>query len=135
MGRRRGFNELVAFNDVVKIPLAGLAVHRDAINERPDEIVKVIKAVLKSMQFIRSDRGAVLAHMETRWGIKDAEIREAVYNDVVELYSRTGIVSDDKMQNAIRMVQEARKIEGSGDLSGIVDWSFAKRANEELKGR
>jgi NitT/TauT family transport system substrate-binding protein len=135
MGRKRGFNELVSFNDVMKIPLAGLAVHTEAMKERPGEIVKVIKAVLKSMDSIRNQRGEVLAHMEKSWGIKDPEVREGMYGDIVELYSRTGIASDDKMQNAIQLSQDARKTKSSVPLSEIVDWSFAKKANEELGKR
>ncbi len=132
IGRKRGFNELVSFNDVMKIPLAGLAVHVDTIKERPDEIVKMIKAVLKGMEFIRNQKDEILSVMEKSWGIKDPDVREAIYGDTVGLYSRTGIASDEKMRNVIRLVQEGRETKGNVSLSQIVDWSFAKRANEEL---
>jgi len=91
MGRKRGFNELVAFDDVMKIPLAGLGVHVDTMRDRPGEIVKMIKAVLRSLDFIRSQKTEVLAVMERSWGIKDPDVREGIYRDVVEFYTRTGI--------------------------------------------
>ncbi|MBI2347587.1 MAG: ABC transporter substrate-binding protein, partial [Deltaproteobacteria bacterium] len=47
IGRKRGFNELVSFNDVMQIPLGGLAVHVDKMKEGPAEIVKMIKALGK----------------------------------------------------------------------------------------
>jgi hypothetical protein len=73
--------------------------------------------------------------MEKNWGIKDPEIREGIYRDIVVLYSRTGIASDEMMKNVIQMVQEARKTAANVPLSNVVDWSFAKKANEELKKR
>ena len=135
MGRKRGFNELVAFDDVLKIPLAGLGVHVDTIRDRPGEIVKMIKAVLRSLDFIRSQKTEILAVMEKSWGVKDPDVREGLYADIVEFYTRTGIASDDKMNNAVRLVQEGRKTGATAPLSQIADWSFAKKANEEMKGR
>lgn len=136
IGRKsRGFNELVAINDVVKIPFGGVAVHVDKIREKPQEIVKIIKAILKSIDFIWERKNEILSFMEKSWGIKDPEIREGIYRDIVVLYSRTGIASDEMMKNVIQMVQEARKTAANIPLSNIVDWSFAKKAGEELKKR
>jgi len=133
MARLRGFNELLSFNDVMQIPLGGLAVHTDRIKERPDEIVKMIKAVLKSIQFIRSQKSEILTYMEKNWGIKGADVREGIYHDVVGLYSRTGVASDETMRNVVRLVQEARKTKGDVQLSDVADWSYARKANEEVK--
>ncbi len=135
IGRKRGFNELLSFNDVMRIPFGGVATHVDKIREKPEEIVKVIKALLKSMDFIRNRKAEILSLMEKDWGIKDPEVREGIYQDIVVLYSRTGIASDEMMKNVIQMVQEARKTAANIPLSNIVDWSFAKKANEELKKR
>jgi NitT/TauT family transport system substrate-binding protein len=136
IGRKsRGFNELVAISDVVKIPFGGIAVHIDKIREKPQEIVKIIKATLKSIDFIWERKNETLSFVEKNWGIKDPEMRDEVYRDIVVLYNRTGIASDDMMKNVIQMVQGARKSAANVPLSNIVDWSFAKKANDELKKR
>jgi ABC-type nitrate/sulfonate/bicarbonate transport system substrate-binding protein len=133
--KRRGFNELLAINDVVKIPFGGVAVHVDKIREKPQEIVKIIKATLKSINFIRERKNEILSFMDKSWGIEDPEIREEIYRDIVILYNHTGIASDETMKNVIQMVQESRKTRATVSLSNIVDWSFAKKANDELKKR
>ncbi len=133
--RKRGFNELVSFNDLERIPLGGVAVHVDRMKERPDEIVKVIKAMLKSIDYIHDRKGDILGLMEKSWGIKDPEVREGMYHDMVGLYSRSGIASDETMRNVIRLVQDTRKGERNFSISDVADWSIAKRANEELKRR
>jgi NitT/TauT family transport system substrate-binding protein len=136
IGRKtRGFNELLAINDVVKIPFGGLAVHVDKMKEKPQEIVKIIKATLRSVDFIRERKNRILSFMDKNWGIKDPEMREDIYRDIAPLYSRTGIASDELMKNVIQMVQGARKSAANVPLSNIVDWSFAKKANDELKKR
>jgi len=135
IGRKKGFNELVSFNEVMQIPLGGLAVQVDKTKERPDEIVKMIKALFKSVDYIQNRKSDILSLMEKSWGVKDAEVREGIYQDLAGLYSRSGIAPDETMRNVIRLVQESRKSAGNISISDIADWSFAKRAGEELKRR
>ena len=132
IGRQRGFNEILSFNDVMKIPLGGLAIHVDKMKEAA-EVVKMIRALLKSVDYIQNRKSDVLSLMEKSWAIKDAQVREGIYRDIVEIYSRTGIASDEIMKNVIRLVQETRKGSASVTVIDAADWSFAKKANEELK--
>jgi len=122
-------------NEIMNIPLGGLAVHTQKIKEKPDEIVKMIKAILKSVDYIRNRKGEILSIMETKWGIKEADIREGIYRDIVGIYTRDGIASDETMKNVIQLVRDTRKSKDNQGLSDIVDWSFAKKAQAELKVR
>ena len=133
IGRTKGFNEIVSFNDVLKIPLGGLATHVDKLKEAPGEIVKMIRALIKSVDYIHNRKADILALMEKSWGVKDVEVREAMYRDLVGLYSRNGIAPDDVMKNVIQLVQESRKGKTAATISDIADWSFAKKASEELR--
>jgi len=133
IGRQKGFNEIVSFNDVLKIPLGGLATHVDKMKEAPGEIVKMIRALIKSVDYIHNRRADILALMEKSWGVKDAEVRDAMYRDLVGLYSRNGIAPEDVMKNVIQLVQESRKSKTAAAISDVADWSFAKKASEELK--
>ncbi|TAJ78840.1 ABC transporter substrate-binding protein [bacterium] len=135
IGRQRGFNEIVSFNDVMRIPLGGLATHVDKMKEGGAEIVRMIRALLKSIDYIQNRKTDILSLMEKSWGIKDSEVRERIYRDSVGLYSRTGIAPDDTMRNVIQLVQEGRKSKANVALSDVADWNFATKANEELKKR
>jgi hypothetical protein len=48
-------------------------------------------------------------------------------------YSRTGIASDETIANVVRFTQATRKSQESITVADITDWTFAKKANEELK--
>jgi ABC-type nitrate/sulfonate/bicarbonate transport system substrate-binding protein len=117
----------------MRVPLSGLSVHVDKIKENPDEIVKMIKAVLAGIEYIRANKAEILAFLDKTWGIKSAAVREGFYTDMVEIYSRTGVVSDDLIRNVVRFVQETRKTQENIAIADITDWSFARRANEMLK--
>ena len=133
LAKKHGFNQIMSFNEVMNIPLGGLVVHTQRIKEKPDEIVKMIRAILKATNYIRTRKTEILAFLEAKWGIKEGDIRESIYKDMVGLFSRDGIASDDTMKSVIQMVRDTRKSKDDKTLADIVDWSFAKKAQEGLK--
>jgi len=133
--KKRGFNQLLSFNEIMNIPLGGLSVHAQKMKEKPDEIVRMIKAVLKASDYIRNRKADILSFIEAKWGIKEADVRESIYRDMVGLYSRDGVAPDETMKNVIQLVRDTRKSKDDKTLADIVDWSFAKRAQAELKNR
>jgi len=135
LAAKRGFNEILSFNEIMNIPLGGLTVHTQRIKEKPDEIVKMIKAMLKGVDYIRNNQSEMLSIMATRWGIKEADVREGIYRDIAGIYTRNGVASDETMKNVIQLVRDTRKSKDDLGLSDIVDWSFAKKAQAELKIR
>lgn len=135
LAAKRGFNEILSFNEIMQIPLGGLTVHTQRIKEKPEEIVKMIKAMLKGVDYIRNNQSEMLSIMATRWGIKEADVREGIYRDIVGIYTRTGVASDETMKNVLQLVRETRKSKDDLGVSDIVDWSFAKKAQAELKIR
>src|SRR5437764_7209139 len=133
--KKRGFNQLMSFNDIMSIPLGGLSVHTQKMKEKPDEIIRMIKAVLKATDYIRNRKTEIMSFVEAKWGIKEGDVRESIYRDMVGLFSRDGIASDETMKNVIQLVRETRKSKDDKTLADIVDWSFAKKAQAELKVR
>jgi NitT/TauT family transport system substrate-binding protein len=135
LAKKRGFNEILSFNEIMSIPLGGLAVHTQKMKEKPDEIVKMIRAMLKGVDYIRNHKTEIVSIMESKWGIKEADIREGIYRDIAGIYTRDGIASDETMKNVIQLVRDTRKSKDNLGLSDIVDWTFAKRVQAELKVR
>jgi NitT/TauT family transport system substrate-binding protein len=128
LAKKRGFNELLGFNDIMSMPVGGLAVHTQKMKEKPDEIVKMIRALIKSLEYIRTRKADILALIDKQWGIKEADIRENMYKEMIGLFSRTGIGSDEAMRNVIKLVRETRKNAPEVGISDVADWSFARKA-------
>ena len=133
--QKRGFNQLLSFNEIMNIPLGGLAVHTQKMKEEPEEIVRMIKAVLKATDYIRNRKPEILTFLQAKWGIKEADVRESIYRDMVSLYTRDGVASNETMQNVLQLVRDTRKSKDDKTLADIADWSFAKKAQAELKIR
>jgi hypothetical protein len=98
------------------------------MKEKPDEIVKMIRALIKSLEYIRTRKADVLAIIDKQWGIKEADVREEMYREMIGLFSRTGIGPDESMRNVIRLVRETRKTAGEVAIADVADWSFARKA-------
>ena len=130
---KRGFNQILSFNEIMSIPLGGIAVHTQQMKEKPDEIVKMIKAVLKATDYIRTRKTDILAFLEAKWGIKESDVRESIYRDMVGLFSRDGVASEETMKNVVQLVRDTRKSKDDKTMADIFDWSFAKKAQAELK--
>jgi NitT/TauT family transport system substrate-binding protein len=128
LAKKRGFNQLLGFNDIMSMPVGGLAVHMQKMKEKPDEIVKMIRALIKSLEFIRTRKADVLAIIDKQWGIKEADVREEMYREMIGLFSRTGIGPDESMRNVIRLVRETRKNAPEVAIADVADWSFARKA-------
>jgi NitT/TauT family transport system substrate-binding protein len=132
---KRGFNQLISFNEIMSTPNGGFAVHTQKMKEKPDEIVKMIRAVLKATDYIRTRKSEILSFLETKWGIKESDVRESIYRDMVGLFSRDGVASDETMKNVVQLVRDTRKSKDDKTVTDIVDWSFARKAQAELKLR
>jgi NitT/TauT family transport system substrate-binding protein len=91
LAAKRGFNEILSFNEIMSIPLGGLTVHTQRMKEKPDEIVRMIKAMLKGVDYIRNNQAEILSIMASKWGIKEADVREGIYRDIVGIYTRNGV--------------------------------------------
>ena len=132
---KHGFHQLISFNDVMRIPLGGLAVNTQKIKDQPEEIVKMIKALLKATDYIRTRKPEILSFIEAKWGIKEADVREGIYKDMVGLFSHDGVASEDTMKNVVQLVRDTRKSKDDKTMADIFDWRFAKKAVAELKAR
>ena len=62
-----GFNVLLRAYEVFSFPFIGIGANLKTIKEKPDEVKKVVKAMVRANRFIRDDKeGAVRILME--WG-------------------------------------------------------------------
>ena len=60
-------------------------------------------------------------------------MRESIYRDMVGLFTKDGVASDQTMNNVVQLVRDTRKTKDDKTLADIFDWSFARKAQAELK--
>src|SRR5438128_954587 len=109
LGKEMGFSILVRGYDVFSFPFIGVSTTIKRIKERPLEVKKVIKALVRANRFIREDKeGAVRALME--WGRAERDHSSASYDSTVRVFSSTGNVPEDGLRLVVELARTELKI-------------------------
>ena len=112
VGKSMGFGILARGYEVFKFPFIGLSTTIRRIKEKPAEVTKIVKSLVRANRFIREDReGAVKILMN--WGRVEHDYAAASYDATVQVFNMTGNIQDDGMHLVINR-EEIRL--GSGRL-------------------
>jgi NitT/TauT family transport system substrate-binding protein len=139
----KGFRILAYSGDYVSALSANLESSDDKIQSQPDEVYRAVKATLKGHIFYHSNanEGAKFVMEALRltdfneakevWRQRDREVSEV---------ARTGRASEEVMQvnidrvrDQMRAVGAASRIKGAVTLDQVYDFSFVKKAYDEIR--
>ena len=133
MAVKLGFKELVHLREIIKTPQGGLVTTLQKIRGEPDMIVRTIKAVLAANRYLKQNKSEFTKLLAKESGIQDPVVAALIHEEIIKLYSDTGVVSDEAMQEFIANSKEALKSTREVSSSEIADFSFARKAANELK--
>ena len=128
---KMGFRRLLWLGKVMDLPQGGLGTHEKKLQEQPDEIVRVMKAISRGIQFIKTSRDETIRFMMP-WLNLDRSVAEGAYPLVVESLADFGIVEDSVIESAMEAARFQGRSEKNVPLSQVRDWSFAHKARAEL---
>ena len=103
------------------------------IRSEPDLVLRAVKAALMANRFLKEHKNEFIKLLAKESGIHDPVVAGLVYEEAVKLYSDNGLISDDAMREFIANSKESLKVSREVSLSEIADFSFARRAVNELK--
>ena len=126
-----GFNVLSRFYEIYKMPFTGLGTNLKKLKERPDEIKRMLKAMIRTNRFIRSNRdGTIQAMME--WMKIDRESAAATYDSTWRVFSEDGSIPESGLKLVIDQGREAMKIERAVAGTEVADLSLLREVHKEL---
>jgi ABC-type nitrate/sulfonate/bicarbonate transport system substrate-binding protein len=129
--KKKGFNILARAEDVLVFPETGLVTGIKKIQEKPDEIKRVIKAGIKATRYIRSNRdGTIQFIME--WLKVNKEIATATYEGVFKVYNDDPSICEKGLRVMIEERKATMKITRDVPLSDVADLSLIREAQKEL---
>jgi ABC-type nitrate/sulfonate/bicarbonate transport system substrate-binding protein len=129
--KKRGFNVLARADEILIFPETGLVSGVKKIQERPDEVRRVIRAGIKAYRYIRSNReGTIQFIME--WLKVNREIATATYDGVANVYNDDINVCEKGLRLVIDETKKTMKITREIPLSEIADLSILREAQREL---
>jgi NitT/TauT family transport system substrate-binding protein len=130
-GRKLGFQVLARAYELFKFPFVGLGANVKKINEKPDELKRVLKALIKANRFIRSNGdGAIQTIME--WGRTSKENASTSYDSVAKVFNADGSIPEDGMKLVLEQAAREAKLNREIVLSEVADVSILRQAQKEL---
>ena len=128
---RHGFNVLSRFYEIYKMPFTGLGTHLKKLKEKPDEVKRMLKAMIRTNRFIRQNRdGTIQTMME--WMKIDRESAAATYDSTARVFSDDGTIPDAGLKLVIDQAREAMKIDRPVANSEVSDMSLLREAQKDL---
>ena len=120
-----GLVSVVYFGDVVHTRLGGFGVSLDKIRKNPSQIVRVIRATLKGVRFIKDNKPETLSIMRDYLHVS-AEGAAKVHDFSLRSLNYDGWVAKNTMDSEIRLAREQLKISEEISEDKIMDWRFLK---------
>lgn len=126
---KEGFRRLAYFKDHIDVPIMGWTVHEERIRERPDEIKKIIAAILRGVAYAKTRRQEVLPLLQEFVGLESLEVAGKAYEVVKDMWPSDGLTSEQGLRNAI----SANEIPANVPHEQLVQWSLLKETLAMLK--
>ena len=114
--------------------LGVLGTSERRIKERPDQVKKMVRAIVKALLFIRQQPEQVTVFAQRFWKL-DRKQADKSYELIVKTMSRDGSATDAAMQAAILQAKSTSKIQKDIPASQVVELSFLREVQQELKLR
>ncbi|HEY7220972.1 MAG TPA: ABC transporter substrate-binding protein [Candidatus Binatia bacterium] len=132
--KKQGHNILARADEVLIFPETGLVTSVKKIQDRSDEIRRIIRAGIKANRYIRSNRdGTVQFLME--WLKLNREAAGATYDSVVKVYNEDVNVCEQGLRLVIEETRKTVKVSREMSFNDIADLSLSRIAQKELAVR
>ena len=131
--QRDGFTKLASASEYVSAIQGGIVTTDERIKQQPAKIAKFMRASLKGLGFFVNKRDASIKYMVDILNIKDRELVASIYDTEARITVRNGISDDKILQPLIDDMKRTTKSTRDLKVNDVFDFSFARKANEELK--
>jgi ABC-type nitrate/sulfonate/bicarbonate transport system substrate-binding protein len=126
-----GLNVLSRFYEIYKMPFTGLGTHLKKLKEKPDEVKRMLKAMIRTNRFIRQNREGTIQTM-VEWMKIDRESAAATYDSTWRVFSEDGSIPEAGLKLVMDQGREAMKIERAVANLEVADLSLLREAHKEI---
>jgi NitT/TauT family transport system substrate-binding protein len=126
-----GFNVLARAYELFKLPFTGLGANMKKLKEKPDEVKRMVKALLRANRFVRQNRDGTIQTMMD-WIKIDRESATATYDSTWKIFSEDGTIPEAGLKLVIDQGREAMKLERPVAVSEVADPTILREAQKEL---
>jgi NitT/TauT family transport system substrate-binding protein len=131
-----GFRKLASGADVYRAVQGGLTTTKTTISERPELVLKTIRATQRALRLIRNDKKFALEFIKGPYlelGKDRDRYAERVYDAAVQYYLSTGTVDDNLQREMIAVAAQRIKPKEPVTPERVFDFSFAQKVAGTLR--
>jgi ABC-type nitrate/sulfonate/bicarbonate transport system substrate-binding protein len=132
IAERMGLRRLAFMGDTLESINGGFGVSERWLQQRPDQIKKMIAVAFRGMSHARAQRQESISLIMSKWKL-DREVAEKAFESTIKTWAENGIASDQALQAGI---EESLKVSNSKQtvpLSRVADFTLAREVYRELK--
>jgi ABC-type nitrate/sulfonate/bicarbonate transport system substrate-binding protein len=125
-----GFRKLASGADVYRAVQGGLTTTKATINERPELVMRMIRATQRALRLIRNDKKFALEFIKGPYldlGKNRERFAERIYEAALQYYLATGEVDENLQREMIATAAQRVKITNPPAPERIFDFSFAHK--------
>ncbi len=130
-GRKMGFHVLGRAYELFSFPFVGLGTHTKKLREKPDEVKRTIRALIKANRFIRQNREGTIQTL-VEWGRTTPALAAAAYDSAYRVYNLDGNIPEDGLLAVIDQAVKESKLMRPVAASEVADTSLLREAQKEL---
>jgi len=127
-----GLTRLAFMGEILESINGGLGVSERWIQQRPDQIKRMITGVFRGMAYARTHRPESIALVMSKWKM-ERDVAEKAFDLMLKTWSDNGQASDQALQNGIEESLKISSSKHSVPLSRVADFSFVRDVYRELK--
>ena len=126
-----GYNILSRAGDIFRFPYNGLATSMKKLGERPDEVKRVLRAMLKANNFIVKNREGAIQVL-VRWAKSKPEFAEAGYDSAANAFSIDGSIPEDGLRIVLENLRKSMNLSRQIAFVEVSDMAPLLEAQREL---
>lgn len=127
----KGFVRLAAVADVFETSVSGLALHNDTLKEKPAQVKKMLRALMKAQNHIRANKTDSVRAIAD-WLKLEPAIAQASYDIYVKGMSANGMVGERVLEADIERARKDLQIKEAVPVARVVDFALQREVLAEL---
>jgi NitT/TauT family transport system substrate-binding protein len=129
--QKMGFNIISRAGDIFRFPYNGLGTSIKKISENPNEVKRVLRALIKANGFIRHNKEGTVQVL-VNWAKTKPEFAAAAYDSSVGVFSSDGTIPEDGLRIVIENFRKSMNITRLVSLNEVSDTNPLREAQREL---
>ena len=132
LAERMGLRRLAFMGETLESINGGYGVSERWLQQRPDQIKRMIAVAYRGMAHARAQRQDSIALIMSKWKM-ERDIAERAFDMMIKTWADTGVASDQALQEGIDESLRVTKAKQSVPISQVADFKLAREVYREMK--